>query len=116
MSCDHECLCPVTMGVVVSCDHECLLFQVIGLLLLGLGIWVVTASQHYESINDAPMSPAILAIVVGVCMLLTAFCGIIGALKDKLLLLKIVSIRCLSCSLLLNKFRNVWLHIDCVSY
>ncbi|KAI0237774.1 Tetraspanin-15 [Lamellibrachia satsuma] len=66
-----------------------LLFFVIGLLLLGLGIWVVTASQHYESINDAPMSPAILAIVVGVCMLLTAFCGIIGALKDKLLLLKI---------------------------
>ena len=67
----------------------------IGLLLLGLGVWVVTATKHYESINDSPTVPAVLAIVVGVCMLLTAFCGVVGALKDKLILLKIVRIRLL---------------------
>ena len=112
MSCHHEC--PVVMNVLssqvlsivallllllqvvsvhyeVSATNKCPLLQVIGLLLLGLGVWVVSAAKHYETINSAPTSPAILAIVVGVCMLLTAFCGIIGALKDKLVLLKIVS-------------------------
>jgi len=63
-------------------------FLLIGLLLVGVGYWVESAQQEYDSINDLVRSPAIVAIVVGGLMVLTAFFGLIGAIREHLCLLK----------------------------
>ena len=65
--------------------------QIIGLILLGIGVLVEGIRKDYTSINDALTSPSILAIVVGIIIIITALCGIIGAVKENLVALKIVS-------------------------
>ena len=61
-------------------------------MLLIIGIYVLSAKKSYSSINDYLDSPAILAVIVGIVMVATAILGIIGAIKEHLILLKIVSI------------------------
>ena len=48
--------------------------------------------KDYESINDVLHSPSIMAIIVGIVMIIISLIGLIGALKEHLLLLRIVSI------------------------
>lgn len=71
------------------CVH--LSLQIIGLLLLAIGIWIEDVRKDYASINDALSSPSILAIVVGIFMVITALIGLVGAVKENLVLLKVVS-------------------------
>lgn len=65
------------------------LFLIIGLLLLAIGVWIEDVRKDYESINDALSSPSILAIVVGIFMVITALIGLVGAVKENLVLLKV---------------------------
>ena len=64
--------------------------QLIGLLLLCVGIWILGLKSNYESINDLVTSPAILAIAVGISMLIFGLFGFVGAIREHLCLLKTV--------------------------
>jgi len=64
-------------------------FLIVGLILLGIGVWVEGVRKDYESINDVLHSPSIMAIIVGIVMIIISLIGLIGALKEHLLLLRI---------------------------
>ena len=66
------------------------LFQLIGVIVLAIAIWIAQLKKDYESINDLLTSPTILAIVAGAFMIIMAFAGLIGALRENLILLKLV--------------------------
>ena len=86
------------------------IFQIIGVSLFGIGVWLGTVKADYDSINDALTAPVILAVVLGVCMIIFAFLGLIGAAQEKILLLKIVSTLCV-----LHKIVRKILNINIVS-
>ena len=52
---------------------------------------IAVLKDQYGEINDLVTSPAILCLVVGIIMIIASLLGIIGAAKEKLVLLKIVS-------------------------
>jgi len=60
----------------------------IGMLLVGVGYWIESEKRSYDSINDFVKSPAIIAIAVGALMIITAFFGLFGALREHLCFLK----------------------------
>lgn len=60
--------------------------------MLVIGVWVMSIKKPYQALNDVLTSPATMTIVVAIVMLLTAAVGVIGSTKDKLLLLRVVSI------------------------
>ena len=63
--------------------------------MLVIGVWVVSVKRQYQAINDVLTCPAMMTIAVAVLMILTAAVGIIGGTKDKILLLRLVSVlRC----------------------
>jgi len=64
--------------------------QVIGAILLSIGVWVLIVKRDYESIHDALTSPCLLAIAVGAVMVLTALLGLVAAAASKLWPLRIV--------------------------
>jgi hypothetical protein len=59
-------------------------YVIIGVLLLALGIWVLISKRQFDYINDIVSSPAILCIVVGLIVILTALIGCVGAAIDRL--------------------------------
>jgi len=67
--------------------------QVIGAILLSIGIWVLLMKRDYESIHDVLTSPCLLAIAVGAVMVLTAVLGLVAAAASKLWPLRIVRSR-----------------------
>lgn len=60
--------------------------------MLVIGVWVMSIKKPYQALNDVLTSPATMTIVVAIVMLLTAAVGVIGSTKDKLLLLRVVSV------------------------
>ena len=64
--------------------------QVIGAVLLSLGVWVLILKRDYESIHDVLTSPCLLAIAVGAVMVLTALLGVVAAAASKLWPLRVV--------------------------
>jgi len=70
-----------------------LVVQLIGAILLSIGVWILLMKVDYESINDVLTSPALLAIAVGGVMVLTALLGVIAAAASKLWPLRVVSYR-----------------------
>lgn len=66
-----------------------LLFVIIGICLFAIGIWLGKVKGEYDSINDTLTAPVILAVIVGLFMMIFAFMGLIGAIKEQIFLLKI---------------------------
>ena len=64
--------------------------QVIGAILLSLGVWLVIVKRDYESIHDVLTSPCLLAIAVGAVMVVTALLGVVAAAASKLWPLRVV--------------------------
>ena len=67
-----------------------------GGLLIGVGIWsYVERDKYYQkeilSVYDVFTDMSIIVIVVGICVFLIGSAGCIGALRENVLLLKIVS-------------------------
>ena len=60
--------------------------------MFSIGVAVAVLKDEYGEINDLVKSPAMLCLVVGIIMIIASLLGIIGAAKEKLVLLKIVSI------------------------
>lgn len=64
-------------------------YVLVGLLLLALGVWITVIKKEYESVNDIVSSPAILCMVAGLIILISAVVGCIGASTDRLWPLRI---------------------------
>jgi len=65
-------------------------FQLIGVILLSIGVWVLRMKGEYQSIHDVVTIPTILAIAVGAVMVATAILGLVAAAASKLWPLRIV--------------------------
>jgi hypothetical protein len=56
------------------------IFTIIGLALIGVGIWLIVEGTDYSFITDSLASPAALLIVAGVVTVVISIVGIVGAL------------------------------------
>ena len=65
----------------------------VGIAILGIGIWVKVERAEYEDISKFDyITVANIAIAVGIIMLVVAFFGFFGALIENSRLLLVVSI------------------------
>lgn len=90
---------------------ELWLVQIVGLLMLVIGVWVMSIKRSYQAINDALMTPATMILIVSSMLLLTAAIGVVGGTKNKLLLLRLVSNHCCSiclCPVIIYSPRVMW--------
>lgn len=68
------------------------LFQVIGALVLAVGIYAEVERQKYKTLESAFLAPAIILILLGIIMFLVSFVGVLASLRDNLCLLQAVSL------------------------
>lgn len=67
-------------------------FQVIGALVLAVGIYAEIERQKYKTLESAFLAPAIILILLGIVMFLVSFVGVLASLRDNLCLLQAVSV------------------------
>lgn len=67
------------------------LLQLIGALVLSVGIYAEVERQKYKTLESAFLAPAIILILLGVIMFMVSFIGVLASLRDNLCLLKVVS-------------------------
>ena len=82
--------CFVTHVLVISKSNSCSI-QLIGAFILAIGIYAEVERQRYKTLEGVFLAPAIILILLGVVMFLVSFIGMLAALRDNLLLLKVVS-------------------------
>lgn len=66
-------------------------FQLIGGLVLSVGIYAEVERQKYKTLESAFLAPAIILILLGVVMFIVSFIGVLASLRDNLCLLQSVS-------------------------
>lgn len=67
------------------------LLQLIGTLVLSVGIYAEVERQKYKTLESAFLAPAIILILLGVIMFIVSFLGVLASLRDNLCLLQAVS-------------------------
>lgn len=67
------------------------LLQLIGALVLSVGIYAEVERQKYKTLESAFLAPAIILILLGVIMFIVSFVGVLASLRDNLCLLQVVS-------------------------
>lgn len=72
-------------------SHCHLLLQLIGALVLSVGIYAEVERQKYKTLESAFLAPAIILILLGVVMFIVSFIGVLASLRDNLCLLQAVS-------------------------
>lgn len=65
--------------------------QLIGGLVLSVGIYAEVERQKYKTLESAFLAPAIILILLGVVMFIVSFIGVLASLRDNLYLLQAVS-------------------------
>lgn len=70
------------------------LLQLIGSLVLSVGIYAEVERQKYKTLESAFLAPAIILILLGVIMFVVSFIGVLASLRDNLCLLQVVSQPC----------------------
>jgi len=85
--------------------------QVIGVLLIAAGSWALTEKDSNLSVlRDFFLSPVLLLLIAGCIIFLVGFFGCIGALRENICLLVIVSLKLfVMCVMLLG-------HVICTGY
>ncbi|XP_031971563.1 tetraspanin-15 isoform X3 [Corvus kubaryi] len=63
-------------------------WQVIGALVLAVGIYAEIERQKYKTLESAFLAPAIILILLGIIMFLVSFVGVLASLRDNLCLLQ----------------------------
>lgn len=69
------------------------LSQIIGLILLVVGIWAETERRQYRYLNNQLSAPVALLIFVGLFIAVNSLFGVLGTLKENVTLLKLVGIK-----------------------
>ncbi|XP_056427464.1 tetraspanin-15-like [Hyla sarda] len=65
------------------------LFSLIGLLILCIGIYAESERRRHQTLEGIFLAPAIILLLLGILMFVVSFIGMVGSLRDNLLLLKI---------------------------
>ncbi|XP_069798777.1 tetraspanin-15-like isoform X3 [Dendropsophus ebraccatus] len=65
------------------------LFSLIGLLILSIGIYAESERRKHQTLEGIFLAPAIILLLLGILMFVVSFIGMVGSLRDNLLLLKI---------------------------
>jgi len=79
------------MRVVLS-GRRCCSLQVIGVLLIAAGSWALTQKDNSISVlSNFFMSPVVLLLIAGCVIFAVGFFGCIGALRENICLLVLVS-------------------------
>ncbi|XP_078492729.1 tetraspanin-5 isoform X1 [Ciona intestinalis] len=71
------------------------LFWIIGLCLLGAGIWAWSEKGFFDNltaISNLPIDPVLVVIIIALVMFLLSFSGCLGSLRENIFLLKCFSI------------------------
>lgn len=76
---------------LVSLSLSVFLLQLIGALVLSVGIYAEVERQKYKTLESAFLAPAIILILLGVVMFMVSFIGVLASLRDNLYLLQAVS-------------------------
>lgn len=74
-----------------SLSLSAFLLQLIGALVLSVGIYAEVERQKYKTLESAFLAPAIILILLGVIMFIVSFIGVLASLRDNLCLLQSVS-------------------------
>ncbi|XP_041065019.1 tetraspanin-15 isoform X3 [Carcharodon carcharias] len=73
----------LTLGVFST------LFWLLGLLILCIGIYAEVERQQNKTMDSLFLAPAIILLLLGLSMFTVSFAGMVGALRDNRLLLKV---------------------------
>ncbi|OCT89906.1 tetraspanin-15 [Xenopus laevis] len=65
------------------------LFSLIGLLILCIGIYAESERQKHRTLEGIFLAPAIILLLLGIIMFAVSFIGMVGSLRDNILLVKI---------------------------
>ncbi|XP_067879515.1 tetraspanin-15 isoform X2 [Heterodontus francisci] len=77
-------LLKLTLGIFAT------LFWLLGLFILCVGIYAEVERQQNKTMDGFFVAPAIILLLLGVIMFAVSFAGMVGALRDNQLLLKVV--------------------------
>ncbi|XP_055518293.1 tetraspanin-15 isoform X3 [Leucoraja erinacea] len=66
------------------------LFSMLGLLIICIGIYAEVERQQNKTLEGFFVAPAVILILLGVSIFVVSFVGMVGALRDNQLLLKMV--------------------------
>nr|XP_033805732.1 tetraspanin-15-like isoform X2 [Geotrypetes seraphini] len=64
------------------------LFSIIGLVILGIGIYAEAERQMHKTLEGIFLAPAIILLLLGIGMFAVSFIGMVGSLRDNRTLLK----------------------------
>ncbi|XP_034044337.1 tetraspanin-15 isoform X2 [Thalassophryne amazonica] len=77
-------LCFPQIHSVRVCHH-----LLIGGFILAIGIYAEVERQRYKTLEGMFLAPAIILIVLGIIMFVVSFIGVLGSLRDNIILLKV---------------------------
>ena len=58
---------------------------------MAVGIYAEVERQRYKTLDGLFLAPAIILIVLGLLMFVVSFIGVLGSLRDNIVMLKVVS-------------------------
>lgn len=64
--------------------------QVIGLVILCIGIYAEVERQNHKTLEGLFLAPAVVLLLLGITMFAVSFIGMVGSLRDNRTLLKMV--------------------------
>uniref|UniRef100_A0A8C4VYR4 Tetraspanin-15 n=1 Tax=Gopherus evgoodei TaxID=1825980 RepID=A0A8C4VYR4_9SAUR len=76
------------------------LLQIIGLVILCIGIYAEVERQKHRTLEGIFLAPAVVLLLLGITMFAVSFIGMVGSLRDNRTLLKMVRALYPSCSTL----------------
>uniref|UniRef100_A0A674IDZ8 Tetraspanin-15 n=1 Tax=Terrapene triunguis TaxID=2587831 RepID=A0A674IDZ8_9SAUR len=76
------------------------LLQIIGLVILCIGIYAEVERQKHRTLEGIFLAPAVVLLLLGITMFAVSFIGMVGSLRDNRTLLKTVRALYPSCSTL----------------
>ncbi|KAK0152967.1 Tetraspanin-15 [Merluccius polli] len=74
--------------------------SLIGGLILAIGIYAEVERQRYKTLDGMFLAPAIILIVLGLLMFIVSFIGVLGSLRDNIILLKVFTYTLAVCLIL----------------
>ncbi|XP_050838894.1 tetraspanin-15-like isoform X2 [Serinus canaria] len=75
-------------GIKFALSAYATLFSLLGLLLLAVGIYAEAERQRHRTLEGIFLAPAVLLLLLGSCVFLVSFVGMVGSLRDNRALLR----------------------------